>query len=137
MTQNPAPTHIEVHNGAQTQRLFMSFGLLNRLTLIVGGADQLPAMAGSPETQEKVLLEVFTIREKGKAPVVPESLDEIEVPLEEVAQILEWVSQHIYHFFMGQTEKAVEQAKNQQARLQALQSSAPGLVNSPSTTPAV
>ncbi len=137
MTQNPAPTHLEIKRGGEPYKLFMSFGLLNRLTVIVGGADQLPQMANDPAIQEKVLLEVFTERSKGGVAIVPASLDEIEVSLEEVASILDWVSQHIYHFFMERTEKAVRQAKDQSDRLQALHSFAPGLVNSPSTTPAV
>lgn len=137
MTQNPAPSHLEIKVGESTKRLFMSFGLLNRLTVLIGGVDALPQMAGSPEVQERVLLEVFTERSKGQAPIPPASLDEIEVGLEDVARILDWVGDHIANFFMARTEKAVHQAKTQAERLQVLHSFAPGLVNSPSTTPAV
>lgn len=136
MTVNPSPTHLEVKINGDSKQLFMSYALLSRCTLIVGGPDQVPLLASDVEIQEKVLLEVLTVREKKNIVFKPETLDEIEVSLEDISLILDWVGSHIVDFFMKQTVKAVDQAKRYQKQVESLQHTANGLVPSPSSNAA-
>lgn len=106
MTEKASPT-LTVQNGEVSQDLFMSFGLLNRLTRLAGGVDQVPMLAVDVALQEAVILEVFTTRDaKGKATFTPESLDEVQVSLEEIALVLDFVGEHVTNFFAQTAEKA-------------------------------
>ena len=139
MTTTRTPPHLTVKLGESDKQLFMSYGLLNRLTLIVGGPEGAPAIGGVPEVQEAVLLEVFTERPKGEAPVPPKSLEEIEISLDDVANVLDWVGGHITDFFLQTVTKSMEKAKAQEGRLQKLGLLVPivtGSSSSPSTTAA-
>ena len=132
MTIPPVSDHLEVSLNGQPEKLFMSYALLNRLTVLLGGPDNVPLMAGDPDMQEKVLLEIFTKREKKNVVYVPESLEEIAVPMAEVDLILDWVGVHITDFFLQATEKALKQALKNKNRQQALQATVIGLQPSPS-----
>ena len=126
------PVHLQLAN----QKLFMSYGLLSRLTNIVGGADQVPLLAGNVETQEHVILEVFTIRDKKTITFEPTSLDELEVTLDEVSLVLDWVGGHITDFFLKTTLSSIKRADEMQASLSALAPTKNGSSASPSLTPA-
>lgn len=101
------PHHLTVQNGGVTQELFMSFGLLNRLTRHLGNIDQLPLLAVDPEMQETIILEMFTERDKsGVATKIPASLDDIQVSLDDIDLVLDFVGDHIANFFVRSAEKA-------------------------------
>jgi hypothetical protein len=110
MIQPPVSHRLTITNGDKPHEIFMSFGLLNRITRHIGNIDQLPLMAVSPELQETVLVEIFTQRDpKGEATSIP-TLDEIQVSLEDVDRILDFVGDHISNFFTLTAEKAQKRA---------------------------
>lgn len=125
MIQAPPSHRMTVTNGDKPHEIFMSFGLLNRITRYLGDIDQLPQLAVSPELQEAVLVEIFTERDKqGVALKVP-TLDEIEVSLEEVESILDFVGEHIANFFMQTAEKAQKRMLQIHARAEKMSASMP------------
>lgn len=130
MKQPAIPAKLTVKLNDSDRELFMSFGLLNRVTKILGGTEGVEALARDPDLQEKVLLEVFTVREKGKDIEVPESLDDISISLEDVSNVLEWVGGHVIDFFMTQAERATKNLQKESKRMGDLKSTADGLSNS-------
>lgn len=112
MDQSPTTPErrITVKNGDTEQVLFMSYGLLSRLTGLIGGADQLPSLGSDTALQEQVILEAFTTRDKKTITFKPESLDEIEVDLDDINKVLDWVGAHVTDFFTKRVLKTSEQA---------------------------
>lgn len=110
MIQPPVSHRITVKNGEADQEIFMSFGLLNRLTRLLGNVDQLPLLAVDPELQELVLVEIFTQRNPKGDPTYIPSLDEIHVSLDDVSRIIDFVGDHISNFFTQTAQKAQQRA---------------------------
>lgn len=136
MTVNPTPDHLEIKQDGEPRKLFMSYGLLNRLTVIIGGSDRVPLLAGDPAMQEEVLLEVFTKREKNMPTVRPDDLEELDVSLADIGNILDWVGGHVTNFFLQATERSVVQAQKTAKRMESLQATVTGISGSPSLKPA-
>lgn len=136
------PPHLEikllVEAGVQpnVKRLFMSFGLLNRLASLIGGVDGVPLLAENTDLQRQVLLEVFTEREKGVPRYIPDSLDEIEVSLDDIIIILDWVGGHVLNFFLNSTEAVLRRTQKEQSRMVRLRATSDGLAASLLPTPA-
>jgi hypothetical protein len=130
----PTSHHLTVKNGEKDQVLFMSFGLLNRLTRRMGDIDQLPRLAMDTELQEAIIIEVFTTRDEKGNPTYTPTLDEIQVGLDDIDLVLDFVGDHIANFFMGAAEKAQkrvlqihEKMAKAQAKISALMPTKPGL----------
>lgn len=92
---------LEIKQDGQTRELFMSFGLLNVLTGIVGDPDRVVAIPLNRELRETVLREVLTERSKSGKPTggTPE-IDDLEISVADVEKILAWVAEHVLGFFM-------------------------------------
>ena len=136
MTVNPAPDHLEVTLNGAKETLFMSYGLLNRLTTMLNGAENVPLLANDSILQEKVILEVFTKRDKKQVVYQPTDLDEFEVSLSDIGNVLDWVGAHVTDFFLQTTEKTMLQALKSKARVESLAATASGFSQSPSLKPA-
>lgn len=119
--------------------LFMSFGLLNQLTRLMGDIDQLPMLAVDPVLQEKVLVEIFTERDARGNPTNIPSLYEVNVSIEDIDLILNFVGDHIANFFMVAAERSQkrvlalhEKLLESQAKVSSLMPTSPGSPVSPS-----
>jgi hypothetical protein len=92
----------------------------------MGSVDDLPQLAVNPELQETIMLEVFTRRAKtGEVEFAPASLDELEVSLDDMELVLEFVGDHIASFFMRAAENMQERMLKLQARTTAISNSMP------------
>lgn len=136
MTVQPNPHKITIKKlDGSSQELFMSYALLNRLTTLIGGEQGLPYLASDPALQAPVLVEVFTVRNKGEAPVEV-TLDDIEVDIETVGEVIDWVGGHVQHFLLQRAEKFVAMAEKAAPRISKLTATQNGLQGSTSQTPA-
>ena len=126
MVLAPPPATLIVNNGGNPQTLFMSFGLLNRLSRHLGNIDRLPILAVDPELQETILIEVFTPRDKQGNVLEPiTSLEQIEISLDDADKVLDFVGDHIANFFTRTAEKAQARAIEIDRKMTALSNSTP------------
>lgn len=135
MPTNNTPEHLEVTLNQVKENLFMSYGLLNRLTTMLNGAENVPLLANDSVLQEKVILEVFTKRDKKQIIYTPAELEELDLSLNDVGNVLDWVGAHVTDFFLQTTEKTMLQALKSKARVQALAVTANGFSQSPLLKP--
>jgi hypothetical protein len=123
MQVQPNPSKLTVTRAEGPKELFMSFALLNRLTLLIGGSERLPMLGSDPEMQEAVLCEVFSQRDK-KGAFVQEvtSLEELsDLSLDDVENVFSWVGAHISDFFVRRVERTMVQATGMNNALQKFQ----------------
>lgn len=124
MTQALSPT-LSIKLNDKDHEVFMSYGLLNRLTRHLGNIDHLPILAVDPALQETVLVEVFTTRDsKGNATSTP-TLHELAISLDDIDKVLDFVGEHIADFFTRAAEKAQARMVRINGRVEAMSASMP------------
>lgn len=113
----------------------MSYGLLMDLQrLLPSPEDTLQLVLEDPYTQDYVMRRCFT--EKKGAVNNPDELisaEDIDVSPEEMSQLLNWVVQHVLHFFAMRAESIKDRGTEFQVALP--RPSTLGSPGSPSTTP--
>lgn len=107
--------------------IFMSYGLLNRLSMIIGEPDNLPAIYLDPGLQGTVISHLLGSYDAEKKQFIPQELDELQISPIVIADMLAWVSEHILDFFV----LTLENAKGLESKYKHLQATATA---SPSTT---
>jgi hypothetical protein len=115
----PAPRLTITVNGAQRE-LFMSFGLLNEICRGVGdfqAAVQIPVDA---QLRDYVLLAVLSERNDQGEIGVAANLRTLDITVDEVEDMLAWVTAHATDFFLRTMERVVKQQKSNEARMRAL-----------------
>lgn len=116
-------------NGEE-KKLFMSYGLLNKLAKMVGDANDVSDIYISPDLQAEVLkLALF-----GKG--TPPDLDDIDISIGDSDKVINWVGEHTLNFFLRGLEAASALSKKNEARVLKLMPSSDGTETSPSETPA-
>ena len=127
---------ISVKFNGEDREVFMSFGLLNSLTKVIGDPTRIPAVGVDPELREDVLSELLADRKpSGKISKPIEDIDDIEIPIEDVELLLNWASEHVMGFFLRSLNKAAELQKKHAPAMTALLSSLDGSTNSALKTP--
>lgn len=105
----------------QPREIFCSFALLNQITNLLGGLEGVEHIAVvmlDPVTRDLVLKEVLAERSKGGAIIKPiADIGEVEISLDDVQTLLEWVSEHVMDFTLGVLEKSTAFQFRHQARL--------------------
>ncbi len=81
------------------REIFMSFALLNRLTYLVGGVENLAAVMTDPQMREAILCEMLAERTLSGKLIQKVLLDEVEISLAETMGLLEFVVEHLLDFF--------------------------------------
>lgn len=125
--QHPTPaSSLYIKVDGQDREIFMSFGLLNQLTHIIGDMQNVGFVHVVPEVRAQVLNELLAERTKGGkvTKIVPH--DEAEVSLEDVQKLLDFAVEHMLDFTLRATENLVALQKKQEVRALALKSSLPG-----------
>ncbi|MCV0350190.1 MAG: hypothetical protein K5863_08945 [Nitratireductor sp.] len=125
----------EITQDGETREIFMSFGLQNEITTLMGD----PAIAAStyfdPELREKVLLAALHERTKtGKIVSKAEELEDFDISVSDIEALLAWEVEHAIAFFARSMDR-VKKLKNQLESLTADVSSLNGSANSPSKKP--
>lgn len=104
----PSP-NIEVHrlDGSQIT-LFMSFGLLNKLSAMVGDLRDLPNIYMVPELQDALIYELLVPRTEEGIALKPYKLYQFsdEISPEQGEALLNWCEEHLTSFFMKRLQAA-------------------------------
>lgn len=101
--------------GGVERELFMSYGLLTKLSKELETADAVGAVPHDPEMRDNVLKIALTERTRsGKAIKEIKDLDDVEISLEDVEAVLGWVMEHLTGFFvrgLQKTKKVLDDQK--------------------------
>lgn len=127
---------ITINVDGTDREIFMSFGLLNHLTSIVADPARVAAIPIVPEIRNEVLKAVLAIRKKsGKIETPVADIDDIDISIQDVERILDWIAEHVMSFFVRSLNKVVATTKEHQQDLTALASFLGGSSASASETP--
>jgi hypothetical protein len=134
MTEIPNPKLTITQDGKERE-LFMSYGLLNVLSIAVGSPELVPAMSLDDELRTEVLKAVLAERKvTGKVVQAIADLEEIEISIDDVEAVLDWAGEHLMGFFMRRLAKSAKHVENHKSLLEGLKSSMDGLRSLASAT---
>lgn len=126
---------LTVRIGDKDREIFMSYGLLNTLTRVIGDPAVVPAIAIDPDLRGKVLAEVLAERKKsGKVSAAVKDIDDLEISIEDVELLIDWVMEHVMSFFVRRMEKISAISSRHEKTLKHLESSLDGSKGSVSAT---
>lgn len=128
-------SYITIKVGDEDREVFMSFGLLNELSIIVADPSRIGTMIIDPELRSKVLKACLAVRKKsGKIEKAVEDLDDVDISIEDVEKLIGWAMDHVMGFFLRALQKATTLSDEYRTQAEALLSSVTGSASSPSGT---
>lgn len=109
MTEKQEPTdHIEVNfTDGTSKKVFMSFGLINCLSQVVGGLEQLPFIYSESSLREVLITSSLSDRAPDGSIPKPEEFDEIgqKLTVAEGERLLSWIEDHLASFFIRSLQR--------------------------------
>lgn len=105
------------------EEIFMSYGLLNHLSLVVGDAERVSAIGIDAELRDQVLKCLLSERTKTGKIKNERSAEDVEISLEDVETLLDWSSEHLIDFFLRRALKAKSIIDKRSEQIQALMGS--------------
>ena len=106
--------------------VLMSFGLLNELTSLIGDPARCAAIYFNPVLREQVLVAVLSQRDKKGKIISPiENVTDVDVPLDQIEELIAWVVEHCLGFFARSLQRVMGM-KEQLTEMEGLVSSLPG-----------
>jgi hypothetical protein len=118
----------------QEHELFMSYGLLDRLTKIIGGSLDITTASLEPNTRNETLIACLT--KKGRAGVLDKvDIDNLDIDPEDVVRIVNWATEHVIGFFLKATERTKEMGERIKDKLGSLTHLVDGSKDSASPNP--
>ena len=125
---------ITIKVDGEDREIFMSFGLLNELTKIIGDPARVASVTVDPEMRDDVLNAVLSKRKTSGKIISQADIDDIDIPVEDVEILLDWASEHALSFFIRSLKKVIVMTKKHEDEMKALASSASGFSDSLSGT---
>ncbi|MGO7308761.1 hypothetical protein ACCS91_33440 [Rhizobium ruizarguesonis] len=126
---------LTITQDGRERELFMSYGLLNVLSIAVGSPELVPSMSLDDQLRGEVLAAVLAERKvTGKVIKPVEDLDDIDVSIDDVEAILDWAGEHLMGFFMRRLAKSAKHVEKHKDLLVGLKSSMDGLQGLASAT---
>lgn len=102
--------------------MLMTFGLLTRISTLVGSVEDIPQIFVQPTLQMEILQLLRAKRDEvGHILELPDP-DTIDVSIDEVPAIIAWVGGHLIDFFLSGMELARKLEVENQGRLMAFKS---------------
>ncbi|TPL42617.1 MULTISPECIES: hypothetical protein [unclassified Mesorhizobium] len=100
---------IEITQDGETREIFMSFGLLNEVTTLMGEPATAASVYFAPKLREQVLLAALHKRTKtGKVEAPIGSLDDVEISMSDMEALLAWEVDHAIGFFTRSMDRVVK-----------------------------
>jgi hypothetical protein len=126
--KRPAPEpRFKVMINGEERTLFMSFGLLNEICRAIGGLEAAIQIPVDNELRDYSLLAVLSKRDELGA--VAEggavNLRTLDIAVEDVEELLAWITDHVTDFFLRTMERVVKGQQKNAERFQALAKSKP------------
>lgn len=112
----------------QERELFMSYGLLNALTGIVGSPELVPQISLHQDLRSEVLGACLARRKKsGKIEKAVDDMDDLDISISDIEAVIDWASEAVLSFFVRSLEKMARQAEANKEAFAGLKSSLAGL----------
>ena len=109
MTEKQEPAdHIEVNfTDGTSKKVFMSFGLINCLSQVVGGLEQLPFIYSESALREVLITSSLSDRAPDGSIPSPEEFDELgqKLTVAEGERLLSWIEDHLASFFIRSLQR--------------------------------
>jgi hypothetical protein len=125
----------DISVNGEDRSIFMSFGLLNDLTSIVGDPGAIASLTLNPDMRNGVLKSALAKRKKSGKIEEEVDIDDLDVSIKDVEALLDWVSGHVMSFFVRSLRKVAAVNEKYEAPLRDLVSSLGGSKSSASVTP--
>jgi len=133
-TETPTDT-ITITINEESRDIFMSFGLLNELTTIVGDPSRVAAVHLDPELRETFLTALFAKRKKSGKIEENIDYDDLDISVEDVEKALTWSQEHVLSFFVRSFRNIQTVTEKYQEEVTSLTSSLAGSKTSASKKP--
>lgn len=123
---------ITIKQNDEDRELFMSFGLLNELTRIIGDPGRVPQVALEPDLRDEFLTALFAKRKKSGKIEEAADIDDLDVSYEDVEKALTWAQEHVMSFFVRSFRQIKAVTEKHEAEVTSLTSSLAGSKSSAS-----
>lgn len=100
--------------------IFMSFGLLDEITGLVGDMEQLPLLTLDRDTRSKMLELLLSERDEDGAIKTKFNPRKSDLTPEQINELGAWVSEHVLNFFLTALEGSATLGEKNKDRVQKL-----------------
>lgn len=122
-------------NSTAVRELFMTYGLLNSLTSLIGDPDKVVMLETDPELVRTLITAVFIPRTpSGRISVNIDDYDPPGMSLTEGNKVIDWVKEHVLDFFIQRMQKSMKLAKEREDQMKEIGSLLTGLAREASKT---
>lgn len=118
---------ITIKLDGEDRNIFLSFGLLNELSLLVNDISDLPSIPLNTRLRKQVLSACFATRKKSGKIEAEVDIDDVDVSIGDSERIIDWVVDHMMAFFLRSLKKVVLTTEANKIDMQDLGSSLNGL----------
>ena len=99
----------EIKQDGETREIFMSFGLLNEITALMGEPATAASVYFAPKLREQVLLAALHKRTKsGKVEELVTEIEDLDIPTSDIEALLAWEVDHAIGFFTRSMDRVVK-----------------------------
>lgn len=105
------------------EEIFMSYGLLNHLSIVVGEVNNITSIGLDPELREGVLKCLLSERTKTGKIKTERSAEDVDISLEDVENLIDWAAEHLVDFFLRRATKSKALFDKRMTELESLMSS--------------
>ncbi|MGU3358915.1 hypothetical protein ACLBWX_01135 [Methylobacterium sp. M6A4_1b] len=123
---------LNIKLGDKSTNVTMFFGRLNELAEVIGSFERLPEVDFHFPTRTAVLDILLSPRDERGRRIESETVNLHELNIEDAEAALDFIKDHVSHFFLSRLEKHLAVIKTSGERLTAVGSSLNGLVPSAS-----
>lgn len=123
---------ITIKQNDEDRELFMSFGLLNELTRIIGDPSRVTQVALDPALRDEFLTALFAKRKKSGKIEEAADIEDLDISYEDVEKALTWAQEHVMSFFVRSFRQIKAVTEKHEAEVTSLTSSLGGSKSSPS-----
>jgi hypothetical protein len=117
----PSPNpRIKISVNGEQRDLYMSFGLLNEICRGIGNFQAALQIPVDAELRDYALLAVLSERNDEGEVTTAANLRKLDIPVDEVEDLLAWITDHCTDFFLRTMERVVKNQKTNEARMKAL-----------------
>jgi len=134
---NKVSPEITVKVDGEDRDIFMSFGLLDTLSRLIGDPSNVAQVHIDLDLRKGVLEALLAERKKSGKVINEVDIEETEISIEDAEKLVEWAASHVLNFFIRSLSKVSEMTKKSEKEIKALVSTFPGLSNSASQTQSV
>ena len=111
------PDTITIMEADKPRELFMSFGLLNELLMIVGDIPDISTIGINPDLRFAVLNSVLAERDGNGLVTKPLVMFTLRVTTPDIQRLISWVAEHLLNFFLTAIEQNLVTHTRHQGRL--------------------